>query len=60
MPGFVKLHLEVYEVVKHIALMLLVFLYRDSTTEDLFCRAPAWYKTCLPAVPKPWSEGGSG
>ena len=47
MPDSVKRLLEVYEVVEQTAQMLLVFLFDDSTLEDLFYCAPAWSKTCF-------------
>ena len=47
MPDSVKCFLEVCEVVEQIALVLLVLLYDDLTTEDLFYCALAWSKTCL-------------
>ena len=47
MPNSVKRLLEVYEVVEQIALVLLGFLYDDSTIGDIFYCAPAWSKICL-------------
>ena len=42
MQDSVKRLLGVYEVLEQIALVLYVFLYEGSTTEDLFYCAPAW------------------
>ena len=47
MPNSVKRRLEVYEVVEQIALVLLGFLYDDSTIKDLLHCAQARSKTCL-------------
>ena len=46
MQDFVKRLFEVYEIVKQIAPVLQMFLYDDSTIEDLFYCAPAWSKPC--------------
>ena len=43
----VKCLLTVYEVVEQIMLVLNVLLYDELTVKDLFCCAPAWFKTCL-------------
>ena len=47
MPDSVKCFLEVCEVVEQIALVLLVLLYDDLTTEDLIYCALAGSKTSL-------------
>ena len=47
MPNSVKRLLEVYEVVEQIALVLLGFLYDDSTIKDQLHCAQARSKTCM-------------
>ena len=47
MPDSVRHLLEVCEVVEQIMLVLNVLLYDELTVKELFCCAPAWFKTCL-------------